>query len=80
MQLLAYQNEGMCHLAAATALAWCAEERLVTTLAAHFPGSGGSTWLSSTINLMTWLPVILHKMLAKKLVLKMCFHGCMRII
>jgi hypothetical protein len=39
MQVPAYQNKGVCHLATATAIDWCGEEHILTTLAAHLPGN-----------------------------------------
>jgi hypothetical protein len=48
MQLAAYQNEGVRHLSAAIAVAWCAEEHL-TTLAAYLKGNGGGAWMSGSL-------------------------------
>jgi len=47
MQLTAYQNEGLRHLAGATALAYCGGRYL--TMAANLPGKGGSARISSAI-------------------------------
>jgi len=58
MQLPAYQNEGVHHLAEATALTWCGEEHL-TTLAAHLPGNRGSAWMwdALQVQMAQWLGI-----------------------
>jgi hypothetical protein len=48
MQLPAYCNEEVRHLAAAIALAWCGEEHHLT-LTAHLPGNGGSARMSDSL-------------------------------
>jgi len=48
-----YQNEGVCHLAAAAFLAPFGEQHLLTTLAAHLPGKRGSACISRALQVQT---------------------------